>query len=485
MYRQIVSSSLWTLGGNSLQQVLQFVIFILLARYLEPSVFGYVALATVVFDIVGAVGRWGVAEIILQRRRPNAIFISHAFVFAMALGVALVLAIVAGTCIYVWLYGWTLVAKLVLLLAPVTLFQAAEIVPETIVRQRLNFKWLALRNNTAALIGGVVAVVLAIEGLGVYALVAQRLLSLAVLLAMVWYAASDAIHLFAPRRYRAKVFAGIAVIGSHLVSNPIAGLIGPRLTDMMVGIVLGPLALGQLKISRRIFDFVVQLTIMPLSNVAQAAFPRLTRNPGELRSIYTRIQDLCALGVFPLFAGLAVTADMWVPLVLGSQWRQAIVLIQWTSLAAVPAVVNYFQLPLLVAYRRNRLISAQGIARIVSSVLLTAAGVMLGLEAVVVLFVAQGYAFMIFNWAMIKKIARWNVSENILAILPSLLASVAMMAAVMACQRGLSLQVSWINLIGLCLLGALTYAAVLLLAFRKKTLGMAREALRVLSRGAT
>jgi O-antigen/teichoic acid export membrane protein len=479
VHKQIVSSSLWTLGGNSLQQTLQFVIFILLARYLEPAEFGYVALASVVFDIVGALGRWGISEVILQRRRTSLLFLSHAFIVALAIGIVLDLLIVAGTGIYVAFYGWTLVAKLVLLLTPVILFQAAEMVPEAVLRQHLNFKWLAVRNNTAAVIGGVIALVLAIKGMGVYALVAQRLLSLAVLQVMVWIAAGSSIRFFPLQRYRKKLFVGITAVGSHMVSSPVAALLGPRLTDMMVGIVLGPLALGQLKISRRIFDFVVQLTITPLSSVAQAAFPKLMGNTNELRTIYLRIQDMCALGLFPLFAGLAVTADMWVPLVLGPQWLEAIPLIQFNSFASVSAIVNYFQLPLLIAYRCNRLISTQNLVRVVSSIILTGIGVMLGLEAVVILFVAQGYAFMIFNWVMIKKIAGWKVGENIASVMPFLLATSGMIAVVMICERALHLKTSWLNLIIISVIGALAYAAVLLIGFREKTLGMARGAIRM------
>jgi len=470
-----VTGSLWMLGGNGLYQGLQFVTFILLARYLEPDAFGYVALATGVFEIVSAAGRWGLSDVMLQRRQPSRLFLSHTFILGMALAGILYLFSIAGILVYVKLHGWTLIAQLLMLLAPMVLLQAAEMVPETVLKQRLDFRWLALRNNTAALVGGLVALVLAIKGLGVYALVVQRLLSLTILLAMVWTAAGDSIRIFPWRRYRKKLFAGIGTAGAHMVSSPLAALLGPRLTDIMVGIFLGPNALGQLKIARRIFDFVAELTIMPLSSVAQAVLPKLATREAELRTVYNRIQGVCALGVFPLFAGLALTAPLWVPLVLGRQWIAAVILIQLASLASISAVVNYFQLPLLIAYRRNKLISAQNIVRLASSVALTAVGLAFGLEVIVVLFVLQGYAFMIFNWMMIKKIAGWSVIENINNIMPALAGTGGMIAVLLLYDYRFHPEAGWINLALVSLVGALTYAIVLLTGFREKTLGVLRE----------
>jgi O-antigen/teichoic acid export membrane protein len=259
-------------------------------------------------------------------------------------------------------------------------------------------------------------------------------------------------------------------------------MLGPRLTDLMVGVVFGPAPLGQLKIARRIFDFVAQVTITPLSSVAEAAFPRLMGNAAELRTVYKKIQGVCALGVFPLFAGVAIGAPMWVPLVIGGKWTDAVPLIQWTSLAAIPAVVNYFQAPLLIAYRQNWLISKQNLVRVISGVGLTAIGSLIGLEAVVILFVVQGYAFMMFNWLMIKQVAGWTLRENLVNIAPAFIATLGLSAAMFACTKGLKLETHWSNLALISLVGVIAYIAVLLLVSRDASLSLIRDAVRLFAR---
>lgn len=464
------------LGGNGLQQTLQFLTFILLARYLSPADFGYVALAGGVVEILSALGRWGIGDVILQRRRSSSRFLAHAFVLAVGIGATLVAGLMISVLIYVALYGWTLTAKLLLLLAPTVLLQAIEMVPETVLRQRLNYKWLAMRNNAAALVAGLVALLLAMNEQGVYALAAQRLLWIATLLAMVWIAAGDSIRLLPWHRYHGRLLRGILGVGTHLVSSQLSGLFGSRMTDILVGSIINPVALGQLKIARRIYDFVAELSISPLANVAQAVLPQLMRDTVELRKVYSRIQGACALGVFPVLAGLGLTASMWVPLVLGPHWNDAVILIQLICLAGIPAVVNWFQMPLLIAFRRNRLVAGQNIARVVCSLALTAIALPFGVEAVVAASIVQGYAFMVFNWVMIRQITGWRIIDNIDNLLPPFVGATVMIAVVTAYQHLRPPPTGWLSLMLTCAAGALIYCLVQLLVFRSRTLTLVREA---------
>jgi PST family polysaccharide transporter len=255
---------------------------------------------------------------------------------------------------------------------------------------------------------------------------------------------------------------------------------------MIVGVALGPVALGQIKIARRIFDFVAQLTILPLSNVAQAAFPHLigkgVDGGDELRAVYKRVQGVCALGVLPLFAGLAMTAPLWVPLALGEKWRPAIGLIQWISLSSVSAVVNYFQLPLLVAFRRNRLILRQNIARILTTVGLTAIGVLGGLTFVIQLSLIQAYGFTVYNWIVTRRIAGWDWRDNIANLVPAAVATAGMSVALLLFQDAVQFEAQWMQLAAMVAVGVASYAVILFAAFRRKSMRMVGEIAGLLSR---
>lgn len=482
MRNDVLKSSLWMLGGNGLQQVIGFAIFVLLARFLDPHQFGTVAIAALIYEIVSAVGKWGVSDMLIQRRKATPLFISHAFVFVVSIAIVLVLVVLAGTSIYAMVEGWSLLSTLLFLLCPVVLMEAVSVPSETMLRLRMQYKWLAIRNNAAALIGGVFAVVLAALGFGVFALVGQRLVSVAVTTVMVLIGARDAARLFPVRRYRSVAFRGIGNVGFHLVSTPLAGMIGPRISDLMVGIFFGPAALGNLRITRRVFDMITQLTVTPISGVAEAAFSRLISKGAELRALYMRMQSTVANGVFPIFAGIAVSAGEWVPLLLGKQWTDSVPLIQLTSLAAVPAVVNYFQTPLLITYRRNKIISIQNIIRIVSSVALTAVAVPLGIKAVVLFFVLQGYVFMIANFVIIKRTAGWPVLPLIRNLVPPTVTTIASVAAVLAFRYWAPPYSLWLTLTLELAFGALVYALIMFTVFRHTALPALAAALRLVRR---
>jgi O-antigen/teichoic acid export membrane protein len=164
MHKQIVSGSIWMFLGNASQQGFQFLVFILLARQLAPETFGYVALASVVVDIACSLGGWGIVDFMTQRRHLSRRMISHVFVFSVALGLVLSLLVAAGVGIYAQFQGFSLVSQLILWMIPIVILQSLGLVPEALVRRNMDFKWLALRNNVAALVGGSTAVVMAYTG---------------------------------------------------------------------------------------------------------------------------------------------------------------------------------------------------------------------------------------------------------------------------------------------------------------------------------
>lgn len=468
MKNKILESSLWMLGGGSLQQILQFVIFILLARYLSPEVFGQVAMAAIVCEVASAIGRWGVGEILMQRRRMTSTLLSHCFVFCLFLSIAIISLLLTGIAIYAYFYGWNLFCKLVALLCPVIILQSFEIIPETLLRKNFSYKWLAIRGNLSATIGGLIAVGLAIEGFGVYALVVQRLASSLVMTIAVNIAMRNKNKVFSAAHFRPALLKIIASTGFHLVSAPLAVLVGPRLSDTLVAVFYGPASLGHLRITRRVFDMIAQVTISPISNVSQAAFSAISSDLKALEVTYKSFQGNCAAGVFPLFAGVALLAPFWVPLLLGDKWHESIHLIQYLSLAAVPAVVNYFQNPLLIVSRRNKIISIQNAIRIISSVALTLVAIPFGIKTVVILFVLQGYAFMIANLLIIKSVFKWSLVGMVVNLWPPLFSSLTTMGVLTMITFLFPDLTGFLALATLGATGAILYSGMMVLLFRKK-----------------
>ncbi len=129
MHRNVVSSAPWMFVGNTSQQILQFVTFILLARQLAPDIFGQVALAAVVIDIALAVGSWGLPQFLTQRGILSRKLAAHAFVLSLGLAFFLCVLIAGGVGIYTLFGDFTLIPQLILLMMPIIVLRDVARVP--------------------------------------------------------------------------------------------------------------------------------------------------------------------------------------------------------------------------------------------------------------------------------------------------------------------------------------------------------------------
>ncbi len=475
-HKQIVKSSLWTIGGNGLQQLLQFLIFILLARYLDAESFGYVALAAVAIEVAGPIVRWGIPDVLLQRHFNSPSLIFHAFFLSLALGIILTCLIIVGVVLYTSHNGPTIVASLSLFLVPTIILQAIETVPDAIIRKNMAFKWLAVRSNAAALLGGGAALVCIALDAGIYALIVQRLVSAAAISTTVCFAATRYCKFYKPRPLHKRLFKGILSKGSYMLSSALAPIVGPRIMDALIGGFLGVVALGQFKIALRISELVTQLFVAPISNVAHAVFPKLVNDRPALEKVYRQMILLCSLAVFPMYGGLALTANEWVPLLLGAKWTDAVPIIQAIGWIGLATVVNYFQPPVLVAFKRNRLIFYQGLARIAITTTLTAIGVQFGMTMVLTLFLVNAYGYMIYNWYILQQVMGRSIRNSCMDIAPAMVATLGMCGVTPILADYLPLWPSPIVLAAKITLGCLIYGGILLLGFRRVAIGALRGA---------
>lgn len=472
MHREIIKGSLWAFGGNGLQQLLQFGIFLILARHLQPDAFGYVALAAALIESACPIVRWGIVELVLQRHKCSPSMLFHAFVLSLAIGVALTALLLLGIALYSHTEGSSIVTDILLWLAPIILLQAAETVPDAIVRKNLNFRWLAIRSNAAALIGGGAALLCLALDMNLYALVFQRLASVAAITVLIWVAAVRYSKFYLPHRLKAQLFWQILRSGAQIVSTSIAGALGPRIMDGIIGYMLGAQALGFFKISWRIFEFVIQLALNPVVNVAQATLPKLVSNPQLFESTYRQFIIISSLGVFPLLAGLAISVTEWVPLLIGKQWVAAEVPIQLICGMGFASVINSSQSPLLLALKQNKLLLYQGLGRVLMITALAFIGSFFDLVTVVALLSANAFIYAFYNMIVIKKLKGWSLADGFLDMVPASVASFCMALVIWLAEGQIKeLPPVYILLLKICL-GVAVYAAVLLLLYRGKLKGL-------------
>lgn len=323
-----------------------------MARLLGPRPFGVFALATTVVDILNIIGKGGLAEVLIQRGKTSEEAESTAFWTTVIFGVAMAVLIAAAGPGLAQLYHVPEMSSVCLWLAPTCIVNSMSTIYEARLRRELRFKLLAGRTTLASVLANAAAIPLAFFGFGVYSLVVQRAVSVLVMFGATAIGSGWAPRLvFSPRQSYDQLRQGSAIVGAALL-----GVSNQKIIDLIIGLALGPVPLGYLRIAWRGVDILQQISITAFIPVAMSMFAKLQGDMERLKAAYVRTVETSALVMYPMFGVMLAFSGDFIHLFFGDKWGPSVVPMQILTLIGFIAPLFHYNGIALIAMGRNRLV---------------------------------------------------------------------------------------------------------------------------------
>ena len=178
-----------------------------------------------------------------------------------------------------------------------------------LLRRQMRFGAIAGLETAADVAGFAVAIVLALAGKGYWALVAQRLVSPALLLVGSW-----TLCRWRPARPApAEGLRELLRFGGSVTASGLAMALARSVDQILIGWLWGPAVLGLYERTTRLVLLPVNTINAPVYAVGMPALSRLIDRPERYRSMFRQIMQKLALLTMPVFAIAAVLADWLVP----------------------------------------------------------------------------------------------------------------------------------------------------------------------------
>ena len=310
---------------------IEFAALVVLARLLTPADFGVVAMATVFFALIGKVKGFGLASAVVQRAEADPALLSRLFWLNARWNAGLALIIAAAAPLLAWLYGEPRLLLIVPAIGAAAVLLALSAIHEGRVQRAFGHAGLSAVAVAVALAGAAAAVVAALQGWGVWALVVQQAVAKAgtaagVLLLARWKPlAPAAARAAAPDDAAVRELTGY---GSRLSAANVISHLGRDLDFVLIGALTGGAALGLYHKAYRIAALPFKKVYRPCISVAFAKFSRLQDDPGRYRASLRRAVLLMMTAICPLMAGLGLLAPQAVRVLLGTQWDGAATLLR-------------------------------------------------------------------------------------------------------------------------------------------------------------
>jgi len=420
--RLVVRSVAWAAIQIWIARFTSLVVFALLARYLVPENFGLVAFAAVWINFVNVVIEQGLGEAIVQKSTLEFDELNAAFWLSTTVGCALsLLAIVLSPAIES-AFSMAGLAYVMPYLSLSFVLGAIGSIPLAIMRREFKFKALAARSAVATSISGLVAVVCAVCGMGVWALVVQSGIYSILNCLLAWRAVE-----WRPRRqFKWSALQGLLSFGSNSVATRVAEFFNTNYPDLIIGAVLGPVALGFYAVGAKVVTILTQMLSQVVLQVAFVTFSRLQHDQKKLNRAFIESSHYAATVAFPAFFGLGLTAGDVIPAFFGNTWLKSAPVITALCLLGCLYSVTYFygtalaavgqagKRTFLVAFRAS--LTVIGVGALISE----------GLGAALVGYVVAAYLVAPVGLWMVHRTLMFNLKEYFVSICVPLFASLVM-----------------------------------------------------------
>ena len=372
-------------------RAINFAVFFISARYLAPADIGVFSLVAAYLMIVQVFGEGGLADFIVQRTEQNARQDSVIFFAQLANSLTLGLLLLASSP---WLAPKLIAhpdAVLIFVCCVITIpLGAAARVPEALLKRDLRFKALAYRGLIMSAVAGVVGVVLAYRGFGVWALVIKALVEVivdgtAIFLASRWMpmriARADFYLLKQPYAY-----------GKHLIGAKLTDALYQRIDVFLIGHFVGNSALGFYAVGQKVYQALLEVLSRVFANVAVPYMAREKHDPLAVRRVYYQFVQLVALICLPTFVYIFLFARELIVLLFGPVWVDATWILQAFCVLGAVNCIAFFNGHVLVAMGDSKAFFGVLLKKAAVLIVFCLVGAGFGLTGIVIAVVAAGIA---------------------------------------------------------------------------------------------
>jgi O-antigen/teichoic acid export membrane protein len=339
----------WIVWSRGVIQLLNFAVTLAIARILQPSDYGLMAIAGIFTTATGMLVEMGLGAAVVQFRDLDNRELNTCFWITMALASAAYAVLFFSSGIIAEWFAAPRLAELLPVLALVLPVMACSVVSDGLLRKQLALHRISQAEIFASLITTPVTLACALGGLGLWALVVGALLAPA--------ARSVAVLIFSPwrpglqlggKRVREVLHFSLANLGVKLL-----WVMREQADVVIVGKITGDATVG-------FYSMAKELALLPANKISNAmnmlsspVMAELQTEVSAMKAAFFRAVRLTAAFAVPTAIGMALTADEIVTTLLGPKWLPAVpVLPLLCAYAAVRAVDVLFP-PVLFARRRQ------------------------------------------------------------------------------------------------------------------------------------
>ena len=351
LHAKVVTGLRWSVLNNLVARVASVASGIVMARLLVPEDFGVYAVALLVVNILFGLNDLGLLLAVVRWQGDLRVAGRTGMTLATANSLLLYTVVFVAAGPFAAFMGAPHAAALLRVLALTIVIDGITTVPHGLLIRDFSQDRLAWAEWVAMPIGIGTGLGLAVAGAGPWALVGSYLAGNVVTAALIWRCAP----LKLLPGFDRQAARWMLSYGGPLAMTSLLEYVLLNADYLVVGRVLGPVALGLYLLAYNISNWPVAIISDAVRRVSIAGFARLEDDEARLREGFRRTFSIMVIVSLPLVLVLAVLAEDVVQVLYGPTWLPSAAVLTWLALLGGVRVAVGYVFDLLVGIGRTRL----------------------------------------------------------------------------------------------------------------------------------
>lgn len=404
---------------------------IILARLLDPSDFGIVALAMLVFSTMRLFSDLGTSSALIHSPFDRKEISFPAFLITALVSLSLCGVVNLSPGLLAGFLGNQEVIPILRGLSILIVLDALSVTPEAILRKELMFGRISRVMLLSNILDNVIGVTCAFFGFGLWSLVYGKLGGATVQLILIWLVCPGWDWLIPPKQWEWGKVRQLLAFGMGSTGGGLVNFFNSHWDDWLVGRTLGATALGFYdKAYGLTNNTIAGLNRSVISAVLFPSYAKIQNEKERLAKAYIKGLSISAMVMAPLAMGVLAVADELVPLVFGEKWIAMIPALQIFAFMALARPMAGTTSPLFRALGRPDYDFRAGL--VVGVIMVPMALLLLdrGIEGVAVAVTVSYICGFFYNIYQVQRLLPEAAAQMIPAVLPAVIASAVMVAGV-------------------------------------------------------
>ncbi|MEG1380065.1 MAG: lipopolysaccharide biosynthesis protein [Bacteroidales bacterium] len=467
-----VKALAWSFVDKFGQQIVYLISGVVLARILTQADYGLTGMLAIFIALSNVLLDSGFGSALVKKQDATRDDINAIFYFNVFVSITLYGLLYFSAPLIAHFYEEPQLILLSRVLFLTILFNAFNLIQNTLLTKSLRFNQLAKINFTALLLSSGIAVGMAVKGYGVWALVAQTVLLSLFKSLLLW-----GFNSWRPSwGFKLEPLKEAFSFSSKMLLSGVINVVFNNIYSVIIGKFFNKVELGYYQQASKFNDIPSTLISNTFRTVALPVFANVNSDNERLGRVLQKTNKSIAFILFPILFGLLVVSEPLLIGLIGEKWLPSVSIFRILLLSGFFTVFSFIFNELLVAKGKSRTYLRVEMARKVFLILAVAGTFHWGVNGLAFGWVLYSLAGMLLGGYFACKVISYRFGRFFLSIAPYFLLAGIMGASVWSLK--LLHWNEYLTMAVQMVAGALIYGAGILL-FR---LEMGEEVMRIVKK---